>query len=492
MAKSKLSQLQWIVLLIILIVGFGLRFAYLDREMRFDESVTVYQFASKPIPTIVADYTWVNNHIFHSLLVHFPYHYLDKSPIFVRLPAFISGILLIPMVFVVASRFYNRNVGLLAAALVAVYPVLIDYSVNARGYMLLSFIVLWLLLLAYDLHQTDHTGKWLLMGLLAALGFLTVPIMLYPMGAIATWLLLSIWMRNTGEKRKELLKNFFVSMGLGAILTVLFYTPVLYFNGEALRTSIDYDHMRPIPVAEFIPQIPEIFSLMWEHLTWETPLIILIALLLLIAIANIFHRKLSSQTFPLLAFFIGWILPVLLIQRVVPFSRTWLFLAPVLLMMAAAGFTVILQLLQSQQKMALILSITIILIGMPVYIVSSNIIPESDEWVIAPDAEEIAILLNDIMTEEDDVILMIPYNYPVLYYADVYDFPFGETFEATDENISNQTGESHYIYLVYPRGDDERFYVESETLDELKLSGEVLDEWELAILRRIPVDADTD
>lgn len=487
MSQTKISQSQWFLLILIILVGFGLRFAYLDREMRFDEAVTVYQFASKSIPTIVGDYTWVNNHIFHSLLVHFPYTYLDKSPIFVRLPVFILGLALIPMVFVAGSRFYNRTTGLIAAALVAVYPILIDYSVNARGYMVMSFIVMWMLVLAYDLHQKDHTGKWLLLGLLAALGFFTVPIMLYPMGAIALWLLTSIWLRNTGEKRVELLKNFFVSMFLGAILTILFYTPVLYFNLEALLNSADYDHMRPMPWNEFIAEIPEIFSLMWQHLTWGTPIIVLLSLFILMGIGTVFHRQVSKKTLPLLPFFVGWILPLLFIQRVAPFSRTWLFLAPVLLLVSAAGLAFILQRLQSRQEIALSLSISLILIGMTSYIVTSNIIPESDEWVNAPDAEEAAILLNELMVVGDEVISLIPYNYPVLYYAEVHDFPFGDGLEASDENISSQSEDAHYIYLLYPKGDEERFYIENATLDELKVSGEIIFEWDSSYLRRILV-----
>lgn len=490
MTRRKISQSQWVLLILIMLVGFGLRFAYLDREMRFDESVTVYQFAAKSIPTIVGDYTWVNNHIFHSLLVHFPYTYLDKSPIFVRLPVFILGIALIPMVFVVGSRFYNRPTGLIAASLVAVYPILIDYSVNARGYMVLSFIVMWMLVLAYDLHQKDDTGKWLLLSLLAALGFFTVPIMLYPMGAIALWLMISIYLKNIGEKRVELFKNYFVSMFLGAILTVILYVPVLYFNLEALQTSEDYEHMRPMPWNDFFAEIPEVFSLMWQHLTWETPLIVLLVLFILMGIGTVFHHQVSRKSLPLLPFFIAWILPVIFIQRVVPFSRTWLFLAPVLLLLSAAGLAFILERFKSRQEMTLALSIGIILLGMSLYIGSSNIIPESDEWVNAPDAEEAAFFLNEIMADEDKIVLMIPYNYPVLYYSAVHDLRFGGDEAATEENVANDSDESYYIYILFPKGEDERFEVESEFNDELKAGGELVFEWEFSILRRTVINGD--
>src|SRR5690606_3531483 len=107
-----------------------------------DEAQTVYVYVTKSIPSIFADYSAPNNHIFHSVLVHLVFHYLGESPIFVRLPSFIAGILIIPMSFVIGSRFYNKPTGLISASLVATIPILIDFSVNARGYTFIALITL--------------------------------------------------------------------------------------------------------------------------------------------------------------------------------------------------------------------------------------------------------------------------------------------------------------------------------------------------------------
>ena len=103
---------------------------------------------------------------------------------------------------------------------------------------------------------------------------------------------------------------------------------------------------------------------------------------------------------------------------------------------------------------------------------------------------EAAFFLDEIMADEDKIVLMIPYNYPVLYYSAVHDLRFGGDEAATEENVANDSDEPYYLYILFPKGEDERFVIESERLDELKVSGEFIFEWESSILRRTLINGD--
>jgi uncharacterized membrane protein len=74
----------------------------------------------------------------------------------VRLPALAAGITLIPASYVVARALYDRRAGLCAAALVAAFGPLVDYSVNGRGYTLGALLVLAALWLAGRLLTSDR------------------------------------------------------------------------------------------------------------------------------------------------------------------------------------------------------------------------------------------------------------------------------------------------------------------------------------------------
>ena len=60
---------HWATLATVCVLGFGLRAAYLAQPIRYDEAATYLAFASRPVWLAVADYSYPNNHIFHTLLV---------------------------------------------------------------------------------------------------------------------------------------------------------------------------------------------------------------------------------------------------------------------------------------------------------------------------------------------------------------------------------------------------------------------------------------
>jgi hypothetical protein len=211
--------------------GFLLRLRDLDQPMRSDEALVFMTFVKKPLFLIVALYNDVANHVFETVLKHLSWRLFGDAEWAIRLPSFVAGCLLPPAVFLTVRGLYGRPAALLATALAAGSSALVEYSVNARGYELLALLTVLQLGLASSLARRGNPLAWTLWPLLAALGFWTHPAALLSFGIVAGWLLLALLHRPPAERRSALVA-FFAMTGLGAVLTLLLYTPILVTFGQ--------------------------------------------------------------------------------------------------------------------------------------------------------------------------------------------------------------------------------------------------------------------
>jgi len=128
------------------VIALAIRLAHLRQTMRHDEAYTYLHYATAPLATALSDYTYPNNHLFHTLLVWMSTHLFGNSEVAIRLPAFVFGMLVVPATYRLALRFADRGASLIAMALAAVWPALVLYSTNARGYSLITFVFIVMLL----------------------------------------------------------------------------------------------------------------------------------------------------------------------------------------------------------------------------------------------------------------------------------------------------------------------------------------------------------
>ena len=156
--------------------------------MQHDESYSSVIFAFEPLYKGLADYHFPNNHVFHTFLVHISYLIFGPQEWAVRLPAFSAGVLLAPLGFILAERWYGKQTAWLAGILIATMPELIRYSVNARGYSIMALLTLLIFILAYYVKRKKNYAAWFLIGIFGALGFYTLPIMVYPLFILYSWL----------------------------------------------------------------------------------------------------------------------------------------------------------------------------------------------------------------------------------------------------------------------------------------------------------------
>jgi hypothetical protein len=320
----------------LMLVALILRLGNLDLPLGHDEAYMYNAFASRSLWHLLSDYHLPNNHVFLSVLMHATTRLLGDSIWAIRLPTIVTGVLLVPAAFWFAKRFYSRETALLSAALVTIFPILIEYSVNARGYILVALFTLLIWSLGDYVRVKRNRFAWALIVILSTLGFFTIPIMLFPFGALYLWLLGSWVIGDTASygPKSDFLKYWLASGLSAALLTVILYTPIFFYSfGRFFGNGF----IAPLGWDIFPETIWTRFRNTWADWTISIPIWLALLGVLGFLVALVFHKKWTGQKFPPQLAFLSWILALLLVRRPDMLPRFWLFLAPPILTWAAAG-----------------------------------------------------------------------------------------------------------------------------------------------------------
>ncbi len=331
-----------IYLLLLSALGAFLRFLWLDAPVQYDEAYTAIAFASRPVRALISDYHLPNNHVFHTLLVHFSLRLFGVHPWSLRMPVYLAGILLIPLGYLSARALYSRPVARLSAAFIAVSHPLILYAANARGYTLIALFTLAGLLLAAYILRHDSLPAWFGLAVIGALGAWTVPIMLYPFGMILAWLFLGWLLGDAGRPRPGAFLVFLIACAFLTLAGALFlYLPILLNNGP--QVLIGNRWVSPLPWDILAEELPARLRNTWQE--WHTNLPALLAWSsnVCLGVALLAGGKQRRFRSPLWAAILIGILPILLIQRVAPIAKVWLFAQPLWLMGVAVGLWMLAQ-----------------------------------------------------------------------------------------------------------------------------------------------------
>lgn len=325
---------------VILALGIGLRVALIHRPMLHDESYTVVTWAAGSFRYALSDYHLPNNHVLHTLAVWFLVHFVGRTPWIVRLPSFLAGIALLPAVFFLGKRIYDEPVGLLAMALTACSSFLIDYATNARGYSFLALAAVTVWLAADGLRVRKNRVLVLVTALIATAGFFTLPMMVYPFGAMCLWLFFAMLNRSFGSdyrNRPDFLGMMF-RMGLIVVfLTLCCYLPLLLESGpNALFGNI---FVQPLPRDDFLPTLIsrriDFWNVFRDGLTDAGAWLVLVGAVF----ATIHHCAVARDgcsPIPALTMAL-WLAPLWMIQRPNLWPRTLIFLFPFLYLWGSAG-----------------------------------------------------------------------------------------------------------------------------------------------------------
>ena len=211
------------LLVLIVLGGALLRFAGLGSESIWLDEVTSILIARMDVPSMVA---WTAADI-HPPLYYFVLHFwlgFGESEFAVRSLSAVFGVCTIVIVYALARELFDPGVGLLSALLLALSPMHIWYSQEARMYAMvtaLSLMASYLLVLALRTRKTRYWLGYLLFSVLALYThYFALFVLLFQNLFIVLWL----W-RHKAERH---LWRRWLLIELGVGLLFLPWVPVIY------------------------------------------------------------------------------------------------------------------------------------------------------------------------------------------------------------------------------------------------------------------------
>ncbi len=338
-----MSRRRLALLWAFIVAGIVLRLLYIDRPAYLDESATFIDYTKLPFAQIASTYFDPNNHVFYSLLMRVSYLLFGFDAPALRLPALLAGIAILPLTFAVGRAFYDNEVALLGTGLAAVSAPLIEYSVSGRGY---TFIAAALLLLLWLPTRTER-WRWFVFAGVSALGFYTLPTMLYPMGIAALYWGLRYVLRREWRELGALAG----ALAGGAVLTLLLYTPILRAYGFAAVAG--NRHIVALPYGDLLPALARLPLDVADYLFIGLPRMLRYGLALMVGIGLVVGSPDAPLRVPTRNYLLGlaavvWVLAVLVVQRVIPPVRVWVFIAPLVALWLAGGCLWLIRVLQAR------------------------------------------------------------------------------------------------------------------------------------------------
>jgi Dolichyl-phosphate-mannose-protein mannosyltransferase len=323
-----------------------IRLLYIRQPIRHDEAYTYLYFAAQPLGSALSDYSVPNNHLFHTLLVKAVTSVLGGSLPAIRLSAFVAGLLIVPAVYLVTRRLGgDRGASMLAMAPAAVWPELVHYSTNARGYSIVALAFLALIMLGDEMVERDTARLAVAIAVVLAIGMWTAPFMLYPGGAALLWIVVERGRRAGLDGVRALLPRLAATVLLAGVLTVVAYSPVVLRSGLAPLVGNKYVVARTL--GGFVAELPSFAGDVRNSLG----LGVSIPLLGLLALAAVFGalspRDGRGRRLALGVTVLGWTALLLVVTRRAPPARVLLFLVPLGCAYAGMGLAVVVRRLAS-------------------------------------------------------------------------------------------------------------------------------------------------
>jgi MFS family permease len=312
-----------VLLGLIVLAGLLLRLRYLNEPMRWDEAATFQEYARGSVGTITSTYNRPNNQILHTLLEHFGIKAFGEGIAAVRLVAFLAGVAIVPAAFLAARRLYDSTAGLFAAALTATFGPLVDYSVNGRGYTLGALFVVLAFWLGAVILDRGKIVAWVGFVVCCTAAFYTLPTMAIGVAAVGLWMGVNAVL----ERRWRFVAQLAGAAVAVGLLSLLLYSAVLGQTGwNAVK-----------PAAREWHSIEALARAVWENWNRATPhpLDWLVAAAFIASLAV--HRRIGRHRLSIVVPTLVVLAGVIAFAPIAPFVRSWLFLLPLYLIVAAGG-----------------------------------------------------------------------------------------------------------------------------------------------------------
>ena len=176
---------------------------------------------------------------------------------------------------------------------------------------------------------------WIWLTILFALGFYTIPTMLYFFVGIVLWMVISLIFGEVGEKKSAFILKLTILCICTICFVVLLYSPIIIKSGLSSITSNPW--VKALTWEEFFRSIPSSLHEYWKSWTAGLPLPISVVIVLCLIFSTILHKRTGKSRVNLLYPVIGSCILIVIAQRRCPPSRVWLPILPLFLGFSAVG-----------------------------------------------------------------------------------------------------------------------------------------------------------
>jgi hypothetical protein len=437
--NQSIPKSAWIWLTFQLAIGVLLSAYFLSQPMRGDEAYSFLYYIN-PGGVSLFKYTAPNNHVFYTILAKVSTLFFGNEPAIIRLPAFLASIVNILLVFywLQFQRKHDAIAGILAPLLMGIFPYLVLYATNARGYTIQVSLALLLALFGLRFIRQRQSGDIFFLALFSALSVLTMPSAIVTVAGIVFWIVTNLCLQRVSLY--WLLHSFALPYGFFSLtLAGIFYTPVILAS-DGIEPIFSNKFVRRLTYDEFVTGILPHIEKTWLEMTRDIHPAFLLAGILLIIVGLV-------QTFRARNFEISLLLPLLLIGAIIifiitvrlPYTRTWIYILPFILITLEYGAQWILNRLNISN---LILTRSILLIfgaWFAALLISNNVIGSYLDTSAFPEAKIVAQYLKPILQEGDYVHVTNTANVPLEFYFWYYGLP------ERDFTKRSETGRRFYV-----------------------------------------------
>ncbi len=361
------------------------------------------------------------------------------------LPALL-GVLTIPVVYLIGEEFRDRNVGIIAAALLTFSPFHIYYSQEARAYAPMLFFFSLALLFYLRAGRSNETRSWILFGVSSAIAFW---MHFYTIVPIAILILLAL-VTSADKIRSDLQSARSLAFAIAAFIVVSLPLLIVTINLFLVRTS-------SAPTFG-IQGLDVIYQTLYQISGFSGPILILFAILFLLGTACTWRENRNGALLLVSVMVLPLAASIVLSSRMPMIPRYLIYLLPVYFIGIASSYTALSTLVQDRRAVYVAVAVAF-LISMP-FLATYYTTPQKNDW------RGFSSELSG-MTGERDLIVVLP-----PYIAQPLDYYYSNTTDGTLKLGANTGEDLRAIQEVYP--DRRAFYVVTSDILAVDPTGDAL------------------
>jgi len=295
------------------------------------------------------------------------------------------------------------------------------FSTNARGYSLLVFLTLALAFMGVHVAERPSLPGWALLSLIAALGMMTMPTMVFAIAGLYLWLACLLLLNRSTFT--AILREFAIPCTMMTFaFTLLLYTPSIVVSG-GVGSIVANPAMHSSPWTDFFPQVyPYVWTVFRYFSRDISRSVLFMGMILLIAGVLGAARRRDRPLLLLLPSMLLGAAVVFLIKHRIPPARIWIYLIPFGFVLMDSGFTYLREKLP--RTLQFLLPLLLVALGSlyAVSLMSRNAIVRNRTTGPFPEAPYVAKYLKPLMSSSD-VVRFLPENSPMRFYFWYYGVP---------------------------------------------------------------------